>query len=331
MREKPLVSIITPTYNHEKYIAQCIGSVLSQTYTNWEMIIIDDGSTDKTPDIIARYDDERIKYFRQENKGIWRLKDTYNKALKYAKGELVAILEGDDFWPPDKLEKQVPSFENKNVVLSFGIGGVTDIGGKVNRYYPPDYENFTSLSSIDIFRKLMFKNFIVASTVMCRKRALVSIGGFKQESYTPYVDYCTWLELGLVGKYCFVNKVLGFWRRHSAQTTQRMRVTMSESGMKCSEGFFRKLPYTLKKSLGISLDEIHKYRIYKLSEIYFHEGRRGLYKRDWKYARDMFQKSFKYGFKSLKLKSLGGIALSLLHIDMEWLNNLFEMPPLQEN
>ena len=71
--KKPLVSIITPTYNHEKFIGQCIESVLSQTFSTWEQIIIDDGSTDGTLETIARYKDKRIRYIWQENMGIWRL------------------------------------------------------------------------------------------------------------------------------------------------------------------------------------------------------------------------------------------------------------------
>ena len=120
MTYQPLVSIITPTYNHEQFIGQCVGSVLAQTYTNWEQIIIDDGSTDNTNEVIKTYNDRRIRYIYQKNVGIWKLNETYNKALALANGELIAILEGDDFWPPDKLEVQVPFFLNTNVVLAFG-------------------------------------------------------------------------------------------------------------------------------------------------------------------------------------------------------------------
>ena len=79
--EPILVSIITPTYNHEKFIGNCIESVLAQTYPYWEQIIVDDGSNDDTGKIIASYKDKRIKYIKQKNKGIWKLKETYNKAL----------------------------------------------------------------------------------------------------------------------------------------------------------------------------------------------------------------------------------------------------------
>ncbi|MDM7940633.1 MAG: glycosyltransferase, partial [Methanothrix sp.] len=84
MKDGPSVSIITPTYNHERYIAECIDSVLAQSYPYWEQIIIDDGSSDGTQDVISLYKDKRIKYIRQENKGIWRLGETYNKALQLA-------------------------------------------------------------------------------------------------------------------------------------------------------------------------------------------------------------------------------------------------------
>jgi glycosyltransferase involved in cell wall biosynthesis len=87
-----LVTVITPTYNHEQYIRACIESVLSQTYPKWEQVIVDDGSTDKTPEIIGSYKDKRIRYVRQENVGIFRLPETYNRALAAARGELIAML-----------------------------------------------------------------------------------------------------------------------------------------------------------------------------------------------------------------------------------------------
>jgi len=82
-----------PTYNHERYIRECIDSVLSQTYPDWKQIIIDDGSTDKTPEIISEYRDRRIRYLRQKNVGIFNLSKTYNRALKIAKGELIMLKE----------------------------------------------------------------------------------------------------------------------------------------------------------------------------------------------------------------------------------------------
>src|SRR5437667_7605704 len=99
----PLVSVITPAYNHRRFIGPCIESLLGQTYTNWEQIIIDDGSTDDTAEVVRSYSDPRIRYFHQENQGIDALAQTYNRALNLSRGELIAVLEGDDLWPEDKL------------------------------------------------------------------------------------------------------------------------------------------------------------------------------------------------------------------------------------
>lgn len=88
-----LISIITPTYNHEKYISDCILSVQQQTYSNWEMIIVDDGSTDNTFQVaneIAKIDN-RIRLYTQKNIGVFRLGETYNFALSKAEGKYIAI------------------------------------------------------------------------------------------------------------------------------------------------------------------------------------------------------------------------------------------------
>ena len=316
MEKKPLVSIITPTYNHEQYIGTCIESVLAQSYPYWEMIIIDDGSTDRTSSIISKYDDDRIKYIRQTNKGLSKIGETYNKALGKAEGELIAILEGDDFWPPYKLEKQVVSFENKNVVLSWGIGVLVNNNNEIIGYLPQTPKLFENLSTIEILKKLLLKNFIVSPTVMCRTDALRSMGGFKQVSYTPFVDYPTWLELTLVGEFYFINKNLGFWRRHPNQATQRIRIPIIKAGRRYSEEFFMRLPLKIKKELNINIQDLRRYNQRSTAWIYLHSGRKALWEKKWEYAREMFMDAFKYGSLSLKIKAIGGLIFSLLHKDI---------------
>ncbi|BDS16269.1 glycosyltransferase family 2 protein [Clostridium perfringens] len=111
MLQNELVSIITPSYNTEKFIDKTIQSVLKQTYKNWEMIIIDDCSTDNTDQIVAKFNDSRIKYIK--NKKNLGAAISRNKALREAKGKWIAFLDSDDLWVPEKLEKQI-SFMNKN-------------------------------------------------------------------------------------------------------------------------------------------------------------------------------------------------------------------------
>lgn len=105
MKSEELVSIITPTYNCGRFIAETIECVLAQTYQNWEMLIVDDCSTDNTEQVVRLYNDTRIKYHcLKQNSGAAVAR---NEALKMAKGRWIAFLDSDDLWTPNKLERQI--------------------------------------------------------------------------------------------------------------------------------------------------------------------------------------------------------------------------------
>lgn len=115
MEEK--VSIIMPSYNTGKFIAETIQSVLTQTYQNWELIIVDDCSTDGTDSVVASFKDSRVRYFKNEvNRGA---AVSRNKALKEANGRWIAFLDSDDLWHPQKLEKQVAFMEKNGYAFSY--------------------------------------------------------------------------------------------------------------------------------------------------------------------------------------------------------------------
>ncbi len=224
-----MISIITLTYNHERFIAQCIESVLNQTYSNWEMIIIDDGSTDNTPHIIKRYTtDKRIKYVRQEHRGIDYLCDSYNKALSLSKGEYIAICEGDDWWPPYKLAIQFEDLEsNKDAVSSYGYTHVVSIDGESEGFIPQKGIPLSARENNPIGKAALYMMtpwyfaFTFPVSVVIRKTALEEIGGFQRLPHIPLVDYPTFLQLTLKGRFVFNEKVLGFWRRHPDSTTKK--------------------------------------------------------------------------------------------------------------
>lgn len=112
-----LVSIIMPSWNTGKYISESIQSVLAQTYTNWELIIVDDCSTDNTDEVIANFYDKRIRYLKNTQNSGAAL--TRNRALREAKGEWIAFLDSDDIWLPEKLEKQIEFMKKNNYVFSY--------------------------------------------------------------------------------------------------------------------------------------------------------------------------------------------------------------------
>lgn len=217
---KHLVSVITPTYNHEAYIDTCIKSVLNQNYENWEMIIIDDNSADNTYNIALNFakTDKRIKVLRHKSRwGIKKLKDTYNQALALSKGDLIAILEGDDYWPKDKLGIQIKAFSNNKVIFSFGDCVLVD---KQNypldvQYYLQNRNNLNNSpigSILNLFQDVDF--YIAPVTIMIRKTAILKINGFKNDNVYPFADIPTFLNLSLEGNFLYLNKILGYYRKH---------------------------------------------------------------------------------------------------------------------
>lgn len=112
-----LVSIIMPSWNTGKFIAESIESVLAQTYKNWELLIVDDCSTDNTDEVVASFKDTRIKYFKNEKNSGAAL--TRNRAMREAQGEWIAFLDSDDLWAPNKLEKQLRFMNDNGYVFSY--------------------------------------------------------------------------------------------------------------------------------------------------------------------------------------------------------------------
>lgn len=324
MESMPLVSIITPTYNHENFIAQCIESVLAQTYAAWEQIIIDDGSGDRTKDVISKYNDERIKYIRQEHKGIWRLSEAYNQALEISKGDYIAILEGDDFWPPDKLEIQMKAFRDNEAVLSWGRAEIVDSRGGLMAVLPKDMKPFMGLSREQTLARLLFKNCLHPCTIICKKSALQSIGGFKQPEAIPCVDLPTWLELSLIGEFLPLDEILASYRKHDNQVSATMKSSMIKTGL-YSLQFFSNLPDDAKARLEEEIADIEVRLKHKKDQYDYRLGRAYLIEGNWPEARDHFLKALREeNAPSIKAKAVLGIIFSHCKADMEAFARLYE-------
>ena len=144
-----LVSVIMPTYNHARYIGEAIESVLNQTYKNFELIIIDNYSTDNTAEIVASYNDKRIKYLKFRNHGI--IAASRNHGIKNSNGKYIAFLDSDDIWLPQKLELQIELMEsNKDIFTSLYRKSVIANSGTVVRM-----EVFKELGLLDENPKLV--------------------------------------------------------------------------------------------------------------------------------------------------------------------------------
>lgn len=217
-----LVSILTPTYNQAPFIERCIESVQQQTHVDWEMIVVDDGSTDGTPEIARSIGDHRVRVLTLPHRGLGMLADTYRAGLEASRGDMVAIVEGDDEWPPDKLERQLGVF-TAGIVLSYGWAELIDEASRpfaLTRRAPRSTRARNNDPVPRILDSLLLDNFIVSSTVMVKRTALEAIGGFRQPQGSLVVDHPTWLALALAGRFAYIPAVMGRWRRHRAQATQ---------------------------------------------------------------------------------------------------------------
>jgi len=322
MKQKPLISVITPTYNNEEYIAQCIVSVLEQTYSNLELIIVDDASDDRTPCIINEYvkQDGRIKFIRHDkNWGIYRLASTYNQALEIAGGEIIGILEGDDFWPSDKLEKQSSFFDNPRIVLSWGRAALTDETGNILGFRPMRKMNEELVSNRPkgrILMELLYRNIIPPVSVLMRKNTLLSIGGFQHRSYLQYVDYPTFLVMSLQGEFCFVNMVAGYWRRHRSQITVKFSEELAKGASRFVEEFFPLIPDGIRAKYNFTLTKVRRYERFRIARVYFSEAKISLAKQNWKEAHKIFKIIIKKAPFYMKFFALIGTFISYCKIDI---------------
>jgi glycosyltransferase involved in cell wall biosynthesis len=327
MDVSPLVSIITATYNHEKYISDCIHSVLAQTYQNWEMIIVDDGSNDNTYNIAQSFakEDQRITVFTQKNIGIFRLAETYNFGLTKSKGKYIAVLEGDDVWLPEKLALQVSGLEkDDNLVLSYGQAYSSNEDLKSD-YKLNSFENIsTEVKENDpvgsLAKWIIYENFIPALTVVIRRESLELTGGFKQPNNLPLVDLPTWMDLSLRGKFCFVNVPLARWRVYPNQVTKTYTAEMWEGFYQHALSFYEKHQSVF--GLQVTRKSIDKFYFKKLVIAHSRSGRYQLIRKNFKEARKSYTRSiFHYGFYEplWKVRSFIGILFSFFHLDIEGL------------
>ncbi len=200
---KPLVSIITPCYNCEQFIADTINSVLNQTYKNFEMIIVDDISTDNSVSVVQKFaaKDKRIKLIQLPNKG--GASEARNIAIKKAQGKYIAFLDADDLWKKDKLKLQVAFMERNKIDFSYTDYEYIDENGKKKNIYRKCPNKISYYS-------MLFGDSVGCLTVMynASKVGLVQIPKLNKRN-----DYALWcLILKKIRNGCKLNLILSEYR-----------------------------------------------------------------------------------------------------------------------
>lgn len=220
---KPLLSVILPVYNCEKYLAVCIESILVQTFKDFELIIIDDGSTDQSYNIIKSFRDSRIIVSRQNNKG---LACTLNYGLKISKADIVARIDADDICFPERFEKQYEFLMNNEEYIIVGSQAVI-IDKEGNRVYTTNSHEVPCLNQ-EIKNKFPLNPFI-HSSVMFRKKYVIECGGYYEPIKHYFEDLILWNKLKKYGKMYNLSSPLIYYRlTPTALTTKHNSKEMRE-------------------------------------------------------------------------------------------------------
>lgn len=260
----PKVSVIIPTYNRANYICEAIDSVIAQTCKDYEIIVVDDGSTDNTKDAIKKYDG-KIRYIYQKNRGVAAAR---NAGIRQAVGRYIAFCDSDDIWLPLKLEKQLILFEENLMVGFVYCFMLVESKGALSKRILPSKpaQNFSDL--------LIYGAAIPLSSVVIRKEWLLEVGFF-DESMKYVEDYDLWLRILLKYKEVkYIQEPLAIWRQHGDNISSDVK-NIKQGGIKVFEKLlqFKDVP---KKLVRKNMSSEH----YLLGKIFYENGK------NWKAAKE---------------------------------------------
>lgn len=257
MDAAPLISVVIPAFNREETIIACLDSIVRQTYPAWEVIVVDDGSTDGTVRTVDSYHDKRVRCIRSDrNAGAQAARNT---GIRAAKGEWIAFQDSDDTWAPEKLERQVAAL----AAVGFDPMTVVHTNGRVDRedgstapFYAPDV---VKIDGADVRRSTLEESKVLFPTILASKTALTGIG-LLDENVVAHQEWDTSIRLGAVCRFLFIDEPLFIWQRSS-------RPSISKSGKNDVEGYF----YILQKhgeamrreEGGAGIYREHLYRLLK--------------------------------------------------------------------
>ena len=215
IKENEKISVVIPTYNQAKLLKKAIESVLKQTYTNWELIIVNNFSSDNTIGVISSYQDKRIKYFNFKNNGI--IAASRNYGINKSEGKYISFLDSDDYWCKDKLQKSIEYLLKEYNFIFHNEFWIWSNGFKKKVNYGP-------LKNFNFERLLLVGNTVSTSTVTMEKKILKNMNGFSESSkIIGTEDYDLWLRISLKKEYkvFFINDYLGYYKIHSNNSSHK--------------------------------------------------------------------------------------------------------------
>jgi glycosyltransferase involved in cell wall biosynthesis len=261
----PKVSVIIPVYNGGEFLSKAMESVIAQTYSDWQIVAVNDGSTDNSLEILRMYEHRlpsKIHIVSQKNSGA---SSARNRGIIESKGEYIAFLDSDDSWLPEKLEKQVEFLEsNKELGLVYSDCYIIDNGSNMEEN---TYLCRTKPFRGNIFSELVYNNFIPTSTVLVRRKVLDKVGLFNPVLRISQ-DYDLWLRLAEIYSVDFINQPLAKYRFHNEGISKNVELMIAED-FQILEYWLNKRP-ELRAELKSEIKEKRARLHYHLMLHYYH-------------------------------------------------------------
>lgn len=273
VKPMPKVSVIIPAYNAMTFLPETLASVLNQTFTDFEVIIVNDGSTDSIVEWLTQLTEPRIKLISQENQG---LSKTRNAGIAQAQGEYIAFIDADDLWQPTKLEKQVQCLDSKSDAgLVYTWTAYIDENGK--SIYQPLMSNAEGWVLEKVIENDPMTN---GSSAMVRRSCLDLVGGFDPEMGSAS-DRDMWIRLAVHYPFALIKEPLTLYRRHTNNMTRNYQKTIQEL-TKVFEKTFQAFP------------ELEYLRNCSYGWLNLYEGWNFIEQNNWKAAQNCRERALSY-------------------------------------
>ena len=250
---QPAVSVIMPTYNRADYLKKAVQSILDQTFNNFELVIINNYSTDDTLEVINAFNDSRIKVINFKNGGV--IAKSRNQGIMQSVGKYIAFLDDDDLWCPDKLELQIKYMdEHPEFDLVYSNALIIDEHGNKNGLLKDSKDAKTG----HVFLDLLYENFIPVLTVLMKREIIETNGVFNEDpSMRAAEDFEYWLRTSLKFNFGYIDKALTLYRIHSESVSMAINRPLLRQKTLQRFMFKKEVPEKYYKNIAYNIERLN--------------------------------------------------------------------------
>ena len=295
----PEISIVLPTYNRAAMLNRAVKSIIAQDYINWELLIVDNSSTDDTDYVVSQFDDDRIKIFKISNEG--SIGKSRNYGIRKASGNWIAFIDSDDWWLPNKLRVCMDTLEEGDIDLVYHDFSLYRDEKIVRRKMASKGQLKAPVAK----ELILNNNPIINSSVVVRRELFSQVGFISEDmNINPSVDYNTWLRIArLTNAFKHIPMVLGCYETHSGGVSQR--------DMSISDTF----------AIANFTDDLTPRELSKVNQRHHYiSGRYKFLKKDYSSASDALRKSLSFESPRISIKALIMLMVIFYRSDFGFLN-----------